>query len=233
MRIISYNTSLKAILIIFIWSIVGIKTNTIVAQDSIYQTIDTAIASNLEDVIHKSNFNKLKKKSIPTQEIPQSSIEKSKKKIFDDSTRSSAKHAALLGLAFPGLGQVYNKKYWKLPIVYGGIAGCIFWVSRQAKSTKQYNQYLVQRTNGITLPTGIERYSTAQLESIRNTHRRSVQLASFVTMMVWGFTILDAAVDAHIKPFDISENLSMQIKPSIKQSNFQEYVALQINLNLR
>jgi hypothetical protein len=233
MRIISYNTSLKAILIIFIWSIVGIKTNTIVAQDSIYQTIDTAIASNLEDVIHKSNFNKLKKKSIPTQEIPQSSIEKSKKKIFDDSTRSSAKHAALLGLAFPGLGQVYNKKYWKLPIVYGGIAGCIFWVSRQAKSTKQYNQYLVQRTNGITLPTGIERYSTAQLESIRNTHRRSVQLASFVTMMVWGFTILDAAVDAHIKPFDISENLSMQIKPSIKQSNFQEYVALQVNLNLR
>jgi hypothetical protein len=92
---------------------------------------------------------------------------------------------------------------------------------------------LVQRTNGITLPTGIERYSTAQLESIRNTHRRSVQLASFVTMMVWGFTILDAAVDAHIKPFDISENLSMQIKPSIKQSNFQEYVALQVNLNLR
>ncbi|QQR97529.1 MAG: hypothetical protein IPK18_11810 [Sphingobacteriales bacterium] len=233
MRIISYNTSLKAILIIFIWSIVGIKTNTIVAQDSIYQTIDTAIASNLEDVIHKSNFNKLKKKSIPTQEIPQSSIEKSKKKIFDDSTRSSAKHAALLGLAFPGLGQVYNKKYWKLPIVYGGIAGCIFWVSRQAKALNNTTNIWYKRTNGITLPTGIERYSTAQLESIRNTHRRSVQLASFVTMMVWGFTILDAAVDAHIKPFDISENLSMQIKPSIKQSNFQEYVALQVNLNLR
>ena len=141
--------------------------------------------------------------------------------------------AAFYSAILPGLGQAYNKKYWKLPIVYGGIAGCIFWVSRQAKNTKQYNQYLVQRANGITLPAGIERYSTAQLESIRNTHRRSVQLASFVTMMVWGFTILDAAVDAHIKPFDISENLSMQIKPSIKQSNFQEYVALQINLNLR
>lgn len=154
-------------------------------------------------------------------------------RFFKDSTRTSAKDAALLGAMMPGLGQIYNRKYWKLPIVYGGIAGSMYWLISEAKRTKEFNQYLVMSAKQQTLPTKVAHYSTAQIESMRNTYRRNVQIASFVTVMVWGFTIIDAAVDAHIRPFDVSDNLSMQIKPSVKHLFNDNYLALSINLNLK
>ncbi|MBX7262250.1 MAG: hypothetical protein K1X26_11390, partial [Chitinophagales bacterium] len=129
--------------------------------------------------------------------------------------------------------QIYNRKYWKLPIVYGGIAGSIYWLASSAIKTKEYNGYLVKAAKNEPLPPNIAIYGTSQIESIRNTHRRNVQLATFVTVMVWGFTILDAAVDAHIRPFDVSDNLSMQIKPSIHQFQQENYFALSVNLNLK
>ena len=194
------------------------KTN-----DSIYSKIlplDSLITSN-------KNFKYLdKKKTSKLNTIP-------KPRFFKDSTRTSAKDAALLGGMFPGLGQIYNRKYWKLPIVYGGIAGSIYWLASSAIKTKEYNGYLVKAAKNEPLPPNIAIYGTSQIESIRNTHRRNVQLASFVTVMVWGFTILDAAVDAHIRPFDVSDNLSMQIKPSIQQFQQENYFALSVNLNLK
>jgi TM2 domain-containing membrane protein YozV len=210
--------------------------NTLVFAQSNKEEIEPkdTLQSLIEDTLNSNNLSKNKKNKIQKTTTPNLNNEtKNELKFYKDSTRNSPKQAALLSLAFPGLGQVYNKKYWKLPIVYAGIGGCIFWVYRQAKFTKQYNTYLVQKANNQTLPTNIARYSTSQLESIRNTHRRNVQLASFITAMVWGFSILDAAVDAHIKPFDISENLSMQIKPSILNSQNQNYYALKLNLNLK
>lgn len=210
--------------------------NTLVFAQSNREEIEPkdTLQSLIEDTLNSNNLSKNKKIKIQKTTTPNLNNEtKNELKFYKDSTRNSPKQAALLSLAFPGLGQVYNKKYWKLPIVYAGIGGCIFWVYRQAKFTKQYNTYLVQKANNQTLPTNIARYSTSQLESIRNTHRRNVQLASFITAMVWGFSILDAAVDAHIKPFDISENLSMQIKPSILNSQSQNYYALKLNLNLK
>jgi TM2 domain-containing membrane protein YozV len=210
--------------------------NTLVFAQSNKEEIEPkdTLQSLIEDTLNSNNLSKNKKIKIQKTTTPNLNNEtKNELKFYKDSTRNSPKQAALLSLAFPGLGQVYNKKYWKLPIVYAGIGGCIFWVYRQAKFTKQYNTYLVQKANNQTLPTNIARYSTSQLESIRNTHRRNVQLASFITAMVWGFSILDAAVDAHIKPFDISENLSMQIKPSILNSQSQNYYALKLNLNLK
>ncbi|HNE87589.1 MAG TPA: DUF5683 domain-containing protein [Chitinophagales bacterium] len=194
------------------------KTN-----DSIYSKIlplDSLITSN-------KNFKYLdKKKTSKLNTIP-------KPRFFKDSTRTSAKDAALLGGMFPGLGQIYNRKYWKLPIVYGGIAGSIYWLASSAIKTKEYNGYLVKAAKNEPLPPNIAIYGTSQIESIRNTHRRNVQLATFVTVMVWGFTILDAAVDAHIRPFDVSDNLSMQIKPSIHQFQQENYFALSVNLNLK
>ena len=194
------------------------KTN-----DSIYSKIlplDSLITSN-------KNFKYLdKKKTSKLNTIP-------KPRFFKDSTRTSAKDAALLGGMFPGLGQIYNRKYWKLPIVYGGIAGSIYWLASSAIKTKEYNGYLVKAAKNEPLPPNIAIYGASQIESIRNTHRRNVQLASFVTVMVWGFTIIDAAVDAHIRPFDVSDNLSMQIKPSIHQFQQENYFALSVNLNLK
>ncbi len=213
-----------------------ILINTLVFAQSNREEIEPkdTLQSLIEDTLNSNNLSKNKKIKIQKTTTPNLNNEtKNELKFYKDSTRNSPKQAALLSLAFPGLGQVYNKKYWKLPIVYAGIGGCIFWVYRQAKFTKQYNTYLVQKANNQTLPTNIARYSTAQLESVRNTYRRNVQLASFITAMVWGFSILDAAVDAHIKPFDISENLSMQIKPSILNSQSQNYYALKLNLNLK
>lgn len=225
---ILYPSSIKNILKIALLIVSFLSRNNIYAQVNT-ATINSDTTNTNDSTVKspKANWNE------KTKPINNNINEKEKKKVFDDSTRSSAKHAALLGLACPGLGQIYNKKYWKLPIVYAGISGCIFWVARQASKTKEYNQYLVLRANSAPLPAQIEQLSTSRLESIRNGHRRNVQIASFVTLMVWGFSILDAAVDAHIKPFDVSDNLSMQIKPTMLQQNLRYYAALQINLNLK
>ena len=84
----------------------------------------------------------------------------------------------------------------------------------------------------VTQASAIEE-TTATMEEISSAIFSNVQLATFVTVMVWGFTILDAAVDAHIRPFDVSDNLSMQIKPSIHQFQQENYFALSVNLNLK
>ena len=156
---------------------------------------------------------------------------KKQKKI--DTSYYSPKKAALLALACPGLGQIYNKKYWKLPIVYGAMGGTVYWVTAQAINLRKFNGYIVTRENG-----GQDPYANTltldELVAQRDLHRRNVQLASFATMFVWGLSIMDAAVDAHLRAFDVSDKLSMQVKPKMGVLHYDMlYAAININFKLK
>ncbi|HTD94158.1 MAG TPA: DUF5683 domain-containing protein [Chitinophagaceae bacterium] len=130
--------------------------------------------------------------------------------------------AAIRSAIFPGLGQIYNKKYWKLPIVYAGlgISGSIFvynlkWYKRTrfafkvlyAKDTASFPR--VYRD----LQLYIAGNQLSRLQYARDQYRRDIDYSALFFMVMWGLNVVDAAVDAHLKGFDVSPDLSFRIKP--------------------
>ncbi|MBQ8674023.1 MAG: hypothetical protein IJ511_08250 [Bacteroides sp.] len=136
--------------------------------------------------------------------------------------------ATWLALVIPGGGQIYNKKYWKLPIFYGGFAGCAYALTWNGKMYKDYSNAYRDAVNenwgstNITdlLPPGyINRVSKTQLtETLRkrkDTYRRYRDMSIFAFIAVYMLSVVDAYVDAELSNFDISDDLSMRVEPAI------------------
>ncbi len=138
--------------------------------------------------------------------------------------------AAIRSAILPGLGQIYNKKYWKLPIVYGalGVSGGIFLYNlKNYKDTRfaykaKYNASLPTATHADTVALGqikspLERYSLETLRYYRDSFRKDIDLSILAFILLWGLNVVDATVDAHLKAFDVSPDLSFYIKPGHSQ----------------
>ena len=143
--------------------------------------------------------------------------------------RPDPKRALWLALVIPGGGQIYNRKYWKLPIVYGGFIGCLYamnWNNTMYKDysqayldlmdndpgTQSYNQFLhlgVQIT-----PANEERYKDI-FKKRKDKFRRWRDMSFFVMVGVYVLSVIDAYVDAELSEFDISDDLSLRIEPTI------------------
>ena len=139
------------------------------------------------------------------------------------------KRALWLAIILPGAGQIYNRKYWKLPIVYGGFIGCAYamrWnnqmyldysqayldIMDDDPNTASYTQFL-HLGNQIN-STNIERYKEV-FRSRRDRYRRWRDLSFFVILGVYALSIIDAYVDASLSTFDISDDLSLHVQPAI------------------
>lgn len=136
--------------------------------------------------------------------------------------------ATWLALVIPGGGQIYNRKYWKLPIFYGGFAGCAYALTWNGKMYKDYSQAYKDAVNkkwdssSITdlLPPGyVDKVSKDQLtETLRkrkDTYRRYRDLSIFAFIGVYLLSVVDAYVDAELSNFDISPDLSMRVEPAV------------------
>ena len=136
----------------------------------------------------------------------------------------SPRKAAIRSAIIPGWGQVYNKKYWKVPIVYAalGITGYIF--IDNIKTYKDLKFAYAAKYKASIAPFDSTdyskikpRYKPISLESLRegrNQFRSYIDYSAVFFMVFWGLNVVDAAVDAHLKAFDISPDLSLKIKPS-------------------
>ena len=146
-----------------------------------------------------------------------------------DTWRPNPKRALWLAIVLPGAGQVYNRKYWKLPLIYGGFVGCIYalqWNNTMFKdysqayldimdsdpSTESYNQFL-------HLGTKITSSNIKQYQDIfrrrKDRYRRWRDLSFFCMLGVYALSIIDAYVDASLSEFDISDKLSLRIEPTV------------------
>lgn len=136
--------------------------------------------------------------------------------------------ATWLALVIPGGGQIYNRKYWKLPLVYGGFAGCAYALTWNGKMYKDYSNAYKDAVNenwtshSITdlLPPGyINRVSKTQLtETLRkrkDTYRRYRDMSIFAFIGVYLLSVVDAYVDAELSNFDIGPDLSMRLEPQV------------------
>jgi hypothetical protein len=137
------------------------------------------------------------------------------------------------GAIVPGMGQILNRKYWKLPIVYGGFLVCAYaitWNGTQYNSYKNAYRDITDKnpnTNSFLdlLPKGrtIEDYGgknafEQRLNSIQNSYRRYRDLSILFSVLYYGLTVLDAYVDAQLFNFDVSPDISMRVNPTVINS---------------
>jgi len=132
-----------------------------------------------------------------------------------------------LALVFPGGGQIYNRKYWKLPIVYGGFLGCTYALTWNNQMLHDYQQayldimdsdpstqsYMKMLPMGYDITGKEERFKTI-FKNKKNHFRRFRDLSIFAFAGVYLISVIDAYVDAELSSFDISEDLSLQLCPA-------------------
>lgn len=146
--------------------------------------------------------------------------------------RPNPQRALWLALVIPGGGQIYNRKYWKLPLVYGGFMGCIYAMSWNSMMYKDYQQAYIDIMDddpntasynkflhlGRTIDdSNIERYKQI-FKSRKDKYRRWRDLSFFVMVGVYAISVIDAYVDAELSEFDISKDLTMKVRPSVMSS---------------
>ena len=147
------------------------------------------------------------------------------------------KKAVLMALV-PGLGQIYNRKFWKLPIVYGGLMGCMYAVTWNNRNYQDYSTAYKDIMIDAEEPNRpVEEFHTSwqdflgigydpkewvtntnfqtQLKNRKDYYRRYRDLSVIITVGVYGLSIIDAYVDAQLFDFDISPDLSMHWEPSV------------------
>lgn len=128
----------------------------------------------------------------------------------------SPRKATIFSAVIPGLGQAYNRKYWKIPVVYAGIGACAYFA---IKSNNRYTEFRDAWSDlNSTDPNGTIEfdgylYTLNGLEQGKNYYRRNRDLFTIFTAGVYILNIIDANVDAHLFDFDISDDLTMRIQP--------------------
>lgn len=139
------------------------------------------------------------------------------KKVAKPAKYHSPKKAAAFSAILPGAGQVYNKKYWKLPIIYAGFAGLAY--SFQVNNTK-YVRYRDAYKSRIdedpnTVDAYIDIYSDDQLVTLFEGYHRYRDLTLIGGTVLYVLNIVDAAVDAHLFTFNVSDDLTLSIHPTL------------------
>ena len=152
--------------------------------------------------------------------------------------RPEAKRALWLALVLPGAGQIYNRKYWKLPIVYGGFVGCAYalrWNNMMYKdyaqaymdlmdddpNTQSYNQFLYL---GSKIDDSNREYYQRLFKNRKDRYRKWRDMSVFAMVGVYLLSVVDAYVDASLSEFDISRDLSLKVSPSVIK-NQQEWAS--------
>ena len=160
--------------------------------------------------------------------IDSAAIAKAQRRLMKQQFVPDPSKALWLALVLPGAGQIYNRKYWKLPIVYGGFLGCTYALMWNQQMYKDYSQaYLdIMDDDPNTcsylemLPprydiTGKEEQFKNIFKNKKNRYRRYRDLSAFCFIGVYLLSVIDAYVDAQLSVFDISPDLSMQIEPAV------------------
>jgi len=148
--------------------------------------------------------------------------------------RKDPERAALLSAALPGLGQAYNNKYWKLPIVYGGAAALGYGINwNHTRYVETRNALYAVRTGNIDPENSLHTLSESTLERETDNFRRDRDLLIIGSILSYFIVIADAYVDAHLKNFPRGGSTSILIAPSLRQEFgiISGGLALNVNFN--
>lgn len=145
--------------------------------------------------------------------------------------------AAFYSAVLPGLGQVYNKKYWKVPIVYGALAGGVYYFNKNNDLYHKYRDAYKRRLAGFT---DDEFYGDGSVPAISNdgliraqkSLKRNKELSILVTIGIYALNIIDANVDAHLLQYNLDDNLSLRPKINYNELDATSNLSLSLKLEL-
>ena len=131
----------------------------------------------------------------------------------------------------PGLGQAYNKKYWKIPIIYVALGAGTYFYLNNDKEYKRYREAYKRRLAGFEDDEFFGSVTDDGLREAQKTLRRNKELSLLVTIGLYALNIIDANVDAHLLQYNVDDNLSL--KPHYKLNEFDNSSDLGLTLNFK
>ena len=161
-------------------------------------------------------------------------IEESKDTLTDFAKKRANK-AALMSALLPGLGQAYNKKYWKIPVIYGGAVTLVYFISVNNSEYKKFNSAIIYRNdNDSSTIDDYPNYTNEDLTVRKNYYRRNRDLSYIFLGLLYTLNIVDAYVDSQLMNFDITDDLSLHSGGKINYlSNGIPVMSLQLVLNFK
>ncbi|MDD4609932.1 MAG: DUF5683 domain-containing protein [Bacteroidaceae bacterium] len=226
----SYS-SLLTFIVLFLCTSIGKATNN--TSIFLHKTTEqhSTIGKTEQDTLQKKKTlitplekgTAVEKDTISLLQENKTPLKMTKKKWLPNSGK-----AAWLAAVFPGGGQIYNRKYWKLPIVYGGLMGCAYALSWNNKMYTDYsrayldimddnsstNSYLNYLPDNFDITGKEDQYQTI-FKKRKDFYRRNRDLSIFAFIGVYVLSIVDAYVDAELSNFDITKDLGVKIEPAI------------------
>ena len=141
---------------------------------------------------------------------------------FDSVPPHSPVRASVMSAVIPGLGQAYNKKYWKIPIIYAAMGTTIYLSIDLNNKFKTYKQAYIYRTDNDPTTTDpyLAVYNDQTMVQLVDYYKRNRDFMYILTGVVYALNIIDASVDAHLFYFDVSDDLSLQINPVMQKMNY-------------
>jgi hypothetical protein len=149
---------------------------------------------------------------------------------------SKPRIATILSAVLPGAGQAYNKKFWKIPVIYAALAGTGYWFYT---SNNTYNKYrsaqIYSLNNGGYATVDNQLLSSSQLQQFKLDARKNRDRAIIAMSVIYILNIVDANVDAHLKTFDVSDDLSVHVEPwqSWGMGNKKVVMGLSLKINFK
>lgn len=176
----------------------------------------------LSDTFHLKE--QLKKSDTLVVTSPAKGSSKKNVLALDTAVKFNPKVAMLRSAIIPGWGQWYNKKYWKIPIIYGalGISASVFFYN--LKTYRELRQAVIYRArdtheDSLRVAPEFQSFSTQFLRVNRNAFRQNIDYSVLAFLILWGLNVVDATVDAHLKAFDVSPDIGLRLSPNLSSYN--------------
>lgn len=180
------------------------KADRFTASDTAALVVDTTTVLPLKDTA----FAAMKVQAADT--LPP------KKKIFEPNAKKAGMYSSIL----PGLGQTYNRQYWKVPVVYAILGTAGYFIAFNYNKYSDYRQAYIYAIDGDPGTNGkYPLYEAGDLQRLQNSYKKDLDVIVLLTSVGYALQIMDAVASAHLKNFDVSRDISMQVKPMV-QSNF-------------
>ncbi len=131
--------------------------------------------------------------------------------------RHNPQKAALYSAILPGAGQIYNRKYWKAPIAWGGLGACVYFIHRNNAEFQRYKTAYLAQVDGdpATVDEFNGRFSPETVRSVADQYQRWRDLSYIFLAGVYLLNVVDATVDGYFVHFDVGDDLSMDLGPSL------------------
>lgn len=163
-------------------------------------------------------------------------IAEEEKTVVADTTKNRVRTATLLAL-IPGGGQIYNGKYWKLPLVYGALGATVYATIFNHDQYQIYlNAFNKRLDDNANNDEFVGVYSDRQLIELQNQYRKWRDLSIILTAAAYGLQVLDAYVDAHLQSFDVSDDLTLKWEPAVISTDYTlapQAIGLGVTISLK